>query len=335
MERAIKNIADDVLVGAMEIVSADTDYNTKANSITEIMVNGILLVTEQAEKSIYDRYYKSSTFSQLQTLHVEELQTVWNRQMYLFLEKNCGKYSLDEIRQGLRDVINGELYNWYKMAQFQISQETGVEVNFVCHDSACKVCKCMAHNEFVDANILKNDVCDSYFVKSANMMETDNLISNDVKIYNVPKKFKKSISAFYKMVKLKFGDFMKSGIKIKFMSEFDYGDEYKDITDLIDFVYNGTENQFEIRFDPRTYQYYLLKALFFESKPTENMVNLYYSKIKDNVIFPKGCFISYLAEQNENEYYLESLIAYVLKPLNLRSVDKTMFDLIQREVEKK
>jgi len=335
LEMSVKCIADDVMAGAIEALNVDTDLNSKANTIAEILTNGILLTTEQAVKNTDENYYVSANFQKMQSEHIEEIRTIWARQMYLFLEKKYGKIKQGEFLDGLKKILCGEISNWYKKAQYQIIKERNLCMDFVCHDSACAICKCMEQNEYIEEKLLFGDTCDSYFVKPVNMMEVDNLISGTVKFYDVPKKYKKSVASFYKLTKIKFEKFMKNPIKIKFVAEFDYGDEYKDITDMINFVYDFGKNQFEIKFDDRTYQHDILKALFHDVKPTEKMVELYYAKTSKDVIFPKGNFITYLAGQNEYEYMKESLIAYVLTPWKLKVVDNEMFQLIQSEVEKR
>ena len=86
MEMSVKCISDDVMAGAIEALNVDTDLNSKANTIAEILVNGILLTTEQAVKNTDENYYVSANFQKMQSEHIEEIHTMWARQMYLFLE---------------------------------------------------------------------------------------------------------------------------------------------------------------------------------------------------------------------------------------------------------
>ena len=136
-------------------------------------------------------------------------------------------------------------------------------------------------------------------------------------------------------ISLKYSRYIKDKIKIKFVQEFDLDKKYKDITDLIEYLYDNNENIYYIKFDIKSFQYYILKALNDLQEVPDEVKNYYYDKLHKDVIFSKDKFINYLAGQSPEYYYVETFIAYILSPDKLKQLDKKMFDYWVNEIERR
>ena len=137
------------------------------------------------------------------------------------------------------------------------------------------------------------------------------------------------------MVSLRYSRYIKDKIKIKFVQEFNLDNKYKDITDLIEYLYNNDENMYLIKFDIKTFRYYILKSLLSLETIPDEVKNNYYDKLHKDVIFSKDKFINYLAGQSPEYYYVETFIAYILSPDKLKQLDKKMFDYWANEIERR
>jgi len=151
------------------------------------------------------------------------------------------------------------------------------------------------------------------------LFETENLITGNIHIYNVPIKYKREIASFYKVTMLKFKHIMKTKARIQF-------------TTSNDFLFKLIDNKYIIKFDYKTYKEFLLRALI-DIKISDVIKDYYYTKINEQVIFPYNKFITYLASLNEEQFFIESLIAYILTPIKLKKIDNKLFDLIERYLE--
>lgn len=339
MEHTIRNIAKDLILQINEILNNDylnAPLYDKAESIKQELQHDVNVISQCAIKSVYEDYIPSNQykdFIEKYTLSLED----WKMEVYLVLEKINNAYHEFNINflNSFEQIVNKEIQYLYKNLQYIIIQENNLDVEFVCHDSACSVCKFVSENNLITKDFIKQDDCDSYFVKKVDTIETDNLISNGIHFYNVPKKYKRQVSSFYKLVSLRYSRYIKDKIKIKFVQEFDLEEKYKDITDLIEYLYDNNENIYYIKFDIKSFQYYILKALNDLQEVPNEVKNYYYDKLHKDVIFSKDKFINYLAGQSPEYYYVETFIAYILSPDKLKQLDKKMFDYWANEIERR
>ena len=98
---------------------------------------------------------------------------------------------------------------------------------------------------------------------------------------------------------------------------------------------DNNENIYYIKFDIKSFQYYILKALNDLQEVPDEVKNYYYDKLHKDVIFSKDKFINYLAGQSPEYYYVETFIAYILSPDKLKQLDKKMFDYWVNEIERR
>lgn len=337
MDKAIKSISKEMQLQTQEILSSNNDLYGKAYSLMRTVQAYQTQVKQHAIESVNAVYKESHAMQDFLAQYNDNLENTWVNQLYLVLEKTNeqmnGVLNMQTV-EALMKVFNKEFSYMYKNIQHIVIKETNVPMKFVAHQSCCNVCKFLAQNEFVDDGFIAIDDCDSYYIKHADMMLVDNLISQNIKIYNVPVKYKKSLSTFYKMIELKYGHMLKQSVKIKFLSEFTVGEEHQNIAEMIEYCYDQESQEYKIKFDEKTYRQYILKSLLKVNIP-DKVRELYYYKIGKDVIFQDSKFISYLAEQNAENYFMESCIAYILSPQELEEIDKKMYDILEMEFERR
>lgn|SRR5574344_660358 len=257
----------------------------------------------------------------------------WTKDCYNMLEKTSTlKINQQEFIKEFNGIVIGELQYMFKNVQLIVAKELAVNFDFIVHDSACDICKFLLNNKAYDKleEHFLNDECDSYIELRNDFFETTNLISDDVKIYDVPVRMKKSIATFYKLLLLKFNDKIKKGVKIRFVNAFVLKNKkYENISDILNFCFDEEKNEYLIKFDFNTYRQYLLKAILNIKTIPEKISNLYYYKTSKDVIFPDDRFITYLAGQNEENYFVESCVLYILHPNLLYELDNKVFPIIK------
>ena len=336
MERYVKQISNEMRIQTQEIFNSNNDLYGKATCLMKTLQAFQQQIKQYAIESMDSTYVDSHDMQKFISEYNQNLENNWVKQLYLVMERVNNQFNGEfntAVLDALMVIFNKEFSYFYKNIQYIVIKEKNLQMKFVAHDSCCNVCKFAKLNNFVTNDFITVDDCDSYFVKQADMMLVDNLVSGNIKIYNVPVKYKRSISSFYQLLKLRFGDFLKKSIKIKFVADFNFDDSKKDISDLIEYCYDKETNTYQIKFDEQTYKYYLVKSLLDMDMP-EKVNDLYYRNNK-NVIFKDRKFISYLAEQSAEDYFIESCIAYILSPDKLQEIDSEMYDILTMEFERR
>ena len=340
MEQVVKNISKDLMIQINEILNndyLDAPLYEKAEAITQELEKNIGAISQCAIKSM-DRTYDipSKAYKDFIEQYKDSLDE-WTKEVYLVLEKINNSYH--EFNQqflfSFEKIVNKEIQFLYKNLQWIIIREKNIDVEFIAHNSSCLACHFMSDNDMTFQGDVIQDDCDSYFIKKPDTLEVDNLISNGIHIYDVPKKYKHQVASFYKMLSCKYKRFIKDKIKIKFVQEFNLDNKYKDITDLIEYLYDNDENMYLIKFDTKTFRYYILKSLLSLETIPDEVKNNYYDKLHKDVIFSGDKFINYLAGQSDEDYYQETFIAYVLSPDKLKQVDREMFMYWTNEIERR
>ena len=340
MEKSLNGIAklanqtiNDVLVNSY----FDAPIYEKSNQVCNELKVYIPMVRTAAIDSMTDVYKSSNELKSFEENYINDLQENFKQKFYIMLEKIYNQYKTFnhvDVQECVKNVIYKELSYVYKNVQYIVSKELNIATVFIACDSSCNVCKFVAQNNIPTKDFVSVDSCDSYFVRPSETFETDNLISNDIKFFNVPKKYKNSISSFYKMMKLRYPHMIKQNIKIRFITEYDLKDKFEDLSDKIQFCFDEYSQEYVIVFDERTYKHFILKALLNNEHMDSLFHDMYYHKISKDVIFTEAKFISYLAEQNEYEFFSESAIAYVLMPYELFKVDAKLYKWMQSVFEK-
>lgn len=338
MEHSVRSISKELQIQIENILNnsyIDAPLFEKAESIKNALLNCVSSISNSAKQSMDETYQESKEYRQFIDTYCDSLVD-WKMQVYVVLEKINNEYHSfnRNFIQEFMQICNQEIQFVFKNLQYIIIQEKQIPVKFISHHSACEVCKFAEQNEFVNKDFLSYDTCDSYFVKQTDMLETDNLISNDIRMYNVPKKFKKQIASFYKIVHLKYKDYIKNNVKIKFVQEFDFGEKYKNIIDCMQFCYDSETETNYIKFEPNSFQYYILKSILKTGNNYDEVKEIYYSKTSKDVILSDVKFINFLAGQSAEDYYYETLISYILNPEKLESIDKEIYNFWYTEIER-
>lgn len=219
--------------------------------------------------------------------------------------------------------INYELQYIFKNIQLIICEDCDFEYNFIVHNSSCDICKFLLKNHMYDKlkEHFMDDVCDSY-LELKNNYEYDNLISNSIKMYNVPIKFKKSISTFYKLILFKFDKHIKKNVKIKFFYSPDeltfIKDELKPIINMIDY-----DDTCYIKFDFNTYRELILQSILnIDDELLNKLQNIYYKELNN-----KSC-ITYISTNNVYDFCMENCIQFILYPDDYGNKQKELYDIL-------
>jgi len=308
MDKKLRNIYSVVNSNIKEILSSNEDKIKQIINIA-LTFNTTLYnmfdkksINKEQTKQVYDEY----------NLFINENYTDILNQMFQVGNDAC---------EFIDEFIKRELQYLYKNYQY-VSMKDRV---FIAHDSSCNACHFAQENQYVDKDFIKRDTCDSYFVTMDDYMETENIISGSFRVYNVPKIIKRNIISFYKILQLKFDDYIKQDVKITFTT----------MENNVELSYNKNDNEYVINFSPINYKHYFLKAMLNNVLFTDRVKDLYYNKIqKENVIFASNKFINFLASQNAEEYYIESFVSYILYPQKLQEVDNGIYEYFRKEIEK-
>ena len=326
MDINVKRIADNLMDNIVDVMNNPTStFLDKAEQVTNLLSASIPFIKKSAIRSVTGEESSNKEIDDFVNDYLASLQE-WKLMLYNMLEKTSRVESIDEdFLLKFKSIINEEIQFVYKNVQILIADIN--KCDFIVHDSACAVCKFLLANKCLDKlkEHFKNDECDSYLKIKVDLFTTDNLISPNVRIYNVPVKQKKMIANFYKLISLQYKKEIKEDIKIKYVEEFQVNDKEKqEIADMIRLCWS--ENEYHIKFDVNTWQRDLLKVLIkFEEVP-EKIKDVYYAKIEKHVIFPRDKFITFLAGENPQQYFEESYIEYILHPQMLLEIDNEIFD---------
>lgn len=332
MDKKLKNISDNLILQIEECFKSTSDFKVISEQITNLLSASIPKVRDVAVafmKRDYDDYSFAKDFIDTELKRL----THWKQNVFCALERyntQVGKNNFQYVQFiiDFKPIINKELQYVYKNVQLLLATQENIDYDFVTHDSSCPVCKFLINNN--NPQILSEhfeyDDCDSYLLPKVDFFNNTNLVSNSMRLYNVPTKYNKTIGTFCKLVLLKFEKYIKYGVKIKFVDCFEMDGVEQNILDVLSMVQDDDESY--IKFDYNSYKHDLLSAMLKLDNVPDKVKELYYAKLSKNVIFPKDRFITFLAEQNVNLYYKENFIAYILNPQNLEKIDKEVFDLI-------
>lgn len=315
----------------------DAPIYEKSNRVCNEIKTYIPMIRNAAIDSMTEVYNGSNGVKNFEDKYITTLQEDFQPKFYLMLEKIYNQYKTfnhSEIQECIKRIIAKEFSYVYKNIQYIVAKELKLNVNFVASDSSCNVCKFVARNNTPTDDFICVDSCDSYFIRPAEIFDTDNLISNDIKFFNVPKKYKNSIASFYKMIKIRYPHMIKTNVKIKFITEYDLKDKFNDLADKIQFCFDSDSNEYVIVFDEYTYRHFILRAILDNSNVDSLLQEMYYRRISKDVIFTESKFISYLAEQNEQEFFYESAISYILNPNALFNIDVELYKWMQSAFER-
>lgn len=223
------------------------------------------------------------------------------------------------------EVVKNELQYVYKNAQIITVQDDDFE--FFVHDSACPICKFLSHNH--DKKHLKEhfamDCCDSYLMPLQGNLNTSNLLSHNIRIYNIPNVFKNSVANLYQTLKIKYPYMIKDIIKITCLSVFD-----NTLPENVCFAHDIEHDMYYIKPTFMNYRHdFVMAFLNFEKTAPEMVKDIYYKKIsKSNDIDSDNKFISFMSRQNADMYYHENCVWYALEPWRVRNSDEPIYNYL-------
>lgn len=340
MDKKIRIISKELALQIGEVangIHSVGDFWNGSEQITDLLFNYFPQIKYKAMESfrVVDKNNNVDKFVE----ENESRRKIWAMSLFRSMEHYYNQYkSIDcDFLKMLLKIIDEELQYFYKNVQMIIVTDNKLDYNFVAHKSACKVCQFLVNNnniEVLKKHFMKDD-CDSYLVRPVDFFNNSNLISNDLKLYNVPTMYKKSIATFYNIVKIKFHKVIKMGVKIKFVDCFEMENVNKEVLDMLRVVEDEEKSEYYIKFSLDNYRHDLLSVILNLKDAPDKVKELYYSKTSKDVIFPNDRFITFLAEQNADSYYKESCIAYILEPEKLKNVDNKIFEYFQEQFERR
>lgn len=342
MIQKIKSLSYDLQItvdSLLRKIKYEHDYKICTEDIVKEFFFKISSIKKIAiEELIKDKQHTSEKLENFINHYENVTLKSWSINFFNMLEKTQPTINNDFI-QKINDLLNCEIQYIFKNVQAIVSSDLKLNCILISHNSCCELCNFFSKENYNNENIesfFLNDDCDSYLKLNEQFLETENLICNGIKIYNVPKKLKKSISTFYSLTQSNFNKIIKNTVKIKFFNDIDELnidniDNFKIFKNDIEYIYD--KQCYYIKFNLSTYKYYLLRSLL-EVKEIPNCVkDLYYKKIqRNNEIFRHKKFINYLAEQNSEDYFIESCICYILDKELLRNIDNDTFIMIDEKL---
>ena len=302
------------------------DIDKFVQSICVVFYKSNLAIKSEVADGVINVSNKVDGFSNIYKDFVDnELRT----KIKTLLKNELSKITKEEKHNCIVDILKREIQYLYKKYQVLVIDKSLYK--FVSHETSCAACKFAMQNKYVTDKFIEFDDCDSYFVKDE-LLETVNIETDYIKLFNVPKKYYRTVLSFYNFLQFKYQNLLKSNVNIEFKTCTKI-DKCLDDSVEVRFLYNKNEQQYHICFDLTTYRYYILKAILTNVLITEDVEKIYYSKL-ENDIFASNKFISFLAKQNIEEYYMESLIEYILNPDKLYEVDEEIYNYFNKELGK-
>jgi hypothetical protein len=269
-----------------------------------------------------------------------------------------------EFYNQIIEVVIGQCIQLYKHSQLLTCKNHEInEIRLISdHDNSCPICQTMskfAHNiDNLLADINKfHPFCKLAIELPIRKEITANTIipTTDIELINLPTELKVKVNNFVSLLKRNVPDLVTTR-KIKFVNniteevEFNeflldkFGEErMQEIKPTVDnqVMYFKTEDVLLINNKALNRLEYIMTLTLIEDKLKDMDIywwtNAYNNKQKskyvgDKVALYSEPFVSYIAEQNAQSYFIESAIYYVINPKFLKTIDADNYDRLKEFV---
>ncbi|MFW6015680.1 MAG: hypothetical protein ACOCRK_04525 [bacterium] len=343
-KKLINNSQNDIKQASIEFaenVTALLDYY-----VEPIFNNGKKVIAKQLDCNIEKNDFNNSEINYIKKYKKEVLlnfeNTLSNAIINCFESRQSDKDFLEDITE----IIVDKSIKLFKYAQLQEYINNNInKIKLLSDKNSCPVCQLRNNFEYTINDLIEN--FDDVFHSFCTLIIEPAIINNDQinkKINDIKKKLDIFIPELISEKEIKFVDnIIDNEIFIKKLKEKYDSNKINDIKNSLSnsMVLFKTENTILISKNSLQNIDYIITKVLIEDKLMNKDMKWWEGEYKNRqktkyiangVSVYSQPFVSYLAEDNYQSYFVESAIYYILKPKLLKSIDENNYKQLKENV---